>query len=127
MKKAFELVRLVGEERREGNTLADVSRHWQQGKECFLFVSPHDDDAVLGGGIMMQLAHAEKVPVHVLIVTNGAMGYCSNEEKETIADIRRTETYRCYTQMGIPEENIHWLGFPDCSLALFQGRKRAAV
>jgi hypothetical protein len=44
----FELVRLVGNERRVGVTLAHVSRHWQGKKERFLIISPHDDDDVLG-------------------------------------------------------------------------------
>ena len=52
MAKEFEFVRLVGAERRVGPTLASVSRHWKQEEESFLFISPHDDDVVLGGGLM---------------------------------------------------------------------------
>ncbi|NLE28471.1 MAG: hypothetical protein GX629_02230, partial [Phycisphaerae bacterium] len=76
MKEEFEFIRLVGNERRVGPTLASVSRHWQGEKECFAFFSPHDDDVVLGGGLMMQLAKRENVPVHIVIVTDGSMGYC---------------------------------------------------
>ena len=90
MKKEIELVRLVGNERRVGSTLASVSRHWQHEKECFVFVSPHDDDVVLGGGLMMQLAKHENVPVHIMIVTDGSMGYCSMEEKDTIVYILKS-------------------------------------
>src|SRR5210317_2026275 len=110
----IEFVRLVGSERRTGNTLADVSRHWQGDRERFLFISPHDDDVVLGAGLFIQLALREKVPVHILIVTDGSMGYCTREQKEKISEIRRQETYDCYTSLGLPEENITWLGFPDC-------------
>jgi LmbE family N-acetylglucosaminyl deacetylase len=122
----FELVRLVGEERRVGNTLAGVSKHWRGDQERFLFIGPHDDDIVLGGGLMMLLAREEKVPVHTMIVTDGSLGYCSMEEKETIAAIRRRETYDCFQQLGVPEEKVVWMGFPDCSLALHQGRRPAA-
>ena len=86
MKREIEIVRLVGNERRAGETLASVSRHWQGDKERFLFVSPHDD-AVLGGGLLIQLAIREDVTVHILIVTDGGMGYCSNEEKDM--DLRK--------------------------------------
>ncbi len=122
MKEEFEFVRLVGNERRVGPTLASVSRHWQGEKECFVFVSPHDDDVVLGSGLLIQLAKRENVPVHILIVTDGSMGYCSEGEKETIVDIRRAEAFECYESLGVPKHNIHWLGFPDCQLTQFRGR-----
>jgi LmbE family N-acetylglucosaminyl deacetylase len=125
MKEEFEFIRLVGNERRVGPTLASVSRHWQGEKECFAFFSPHDDDVVLGGGLMMQLAKRENVPVHIVIVTDGSMGYCSPEEQDTIVKIRRKETFACYESMGIPEQNIHWLGFPDCRLTAYRGRRPA--
>jgi LmbE family N-acetylglucosaminyl deacetylase len=118
----FEFVRLVGNERRVGARLADVSRHWQGNQERFLFVSPHDDDAVLGAGLLIQLAKLEKVPVHILIVTDGSMGYCSDEEKDAIARIRHDESLECYQALGLPKENITWLGYPDCRLNSFRGR-----
>ena len=122
MQEEFEFVRLVGNERRVGSLLADVSRHWHGGKERFLIVSPHDDDAVLGAGLLIQLAKRENVPVQILIVTDGSMGYCSDEEKDTIAQIRYDESLECYQGLGVPKENILWLGFPDCRLNEYRGR-----
>jgi len=123
--EGFECVRLVGDERRVASTLREVSLHWQHGRERFLFVSPHDDDVVLGGGLMMQLSLRENVPVYILIVTDGSMGYCSPEERDAIADIRREETYECYHSLGVPRENIMWLRFPDCNLNSYRGRRVA--
>ena len=125
MNNDIEFVRLIGTERRVGPTLESVSRHWQGEKERFLFVSPHDDDAVLGGGLLMQLALREKVPVHILIVSDGSMGYCSFEEMTTISYIRRKEAFECYQSLGIPKENIVWIGFPDCQLSGYRGRRNA--
>ena len=124
-KEEVEFVRLVGNERRVGPTLATVSRHWQGDKECFLMISPHDDDAVLGAGLLIQLSNRENVPVHILIVTDGSMGYCSAKEKDTIAEIRRNESFECYQSLGVPKENIIWLGFPDCRLSNYRGRSPA--
>jgi len=123
MAAEFEVIRLVGEERRVGNLLSQVSKHWQGEKESFCFVSPHDDDVVLGAGLAIQLAIAEGVPVHVLVVTDGAMGYCSEAEKETIIEIREQETYDSIIALGVPKENIHFLCFPDCQLGLYTGRR----
>lgn len=125
MQEEFEFVRLVGDERRVGSKLAEVSRHWQGGQEHFLMISPHDDDAVLGAGLLIQLAKREKVPVHIMIVTDGSMGYCSDDEKNRIAEIRRQESLECYHSLGVPQQNIVWLGFPDCQLASYRGRSPA--
>jgi len=125
LKEKIEFVRLVGNERRVGSTLAGVSRHWQSDKEYFLLVSPHDDDAALGAGLLIQLAKRENVPVHILIVTDGGMGYCSAKEKDTIAEIRHKETLECYQSLGVPTENILWLGFPDCRVSNYRGRSPA--
>jgi LmbE family N-acetylglucosaminyl deacetylase len=122
MQEEFEFVRVVGDELRVGSKLANVSRHWQGGKERFLMISPHDDDAVLGAGLLIQLAKRENVPVHILIVTDGSMGYCSVEEKDSIAEIRRNESLECYQSLGVPKQNIIWLGFPDCRLNNYRGR-----
>ncbi len=124
-KQQFEFVRLVENERRVGPTLASVSRHWKQEEERFLFVSPHDDDVIIGGGLMILSAVAEKVPVHVAVVTDGSMGYCSEEEQDTISDIRKAETYAACRALGVPRANVHWLGYPDCQLPQFQGRRPA--
>ena len=125
MAEDFTIVRLVGNERRVGTTLSEVSRHWQGKNERFLFISPHDDDVVIGAGLLIQLARKENVPVHILIVTDGSMGYCSAEEKDGIAEIRRKETFDCYESLGIARENIVWLRFPDCRLNYYRGRRPA--
>ena len=122
-KNKFEFVRLVGNERRVGARLAEVSRHWQGEQECFVFVSPHDDDAVLGAGLLIQLAKREKVPVYILTVTDGSMGYCSPEEKDSIAQIRQQESFECYQALGVPKKNIIWLSYPDCRLNQYRGRR----
>lgn len=124
-KETYEFVRLVENERRVGPTLASVSRHWKQEEECFLFVSPHDDDVVIGGSLLIQSALKEKVPVHVAVVTDGSMGYCSLREKDTISEIRKAETYASLKTLGVKKKNIHWLGFPDCQLSRYMGRRLA--
>ena len=122
MQNKIEFVRLVGDERRTGFNLSSVSRHWQDEKECFLFISPHDDDAVLGGGLLIQLAKRENVPVYILIVTDGSMGYCNEKEKDTIRDIRQKETHKCYQYLGVPKENIIKIGFPSGQINNYRGR-----
>ena len=124
-KQRFEVVRLIGRKRKAGPSLAAVEADWQRGKECFLFVSPHDDDVALGGALTIQAALADGVAVHVAIVTDGSMGYCDLADMERISQIRRVETYAAYQGLGLVTKQIHWLGFPDCRLSLYQGRRHA--
>jgi LmbE family N-acetylglucosaminyl deacetylase len=126
MASPFEVIRLVGDERRIGDSLQSVSWHWQDEAECFCFVSPHDDDVALGAGLAIQLAIHEGVPVHVLVVTDGSMGYCSEAHRADIAQIRQEETYESLIALGVPRDNIHFLGFPDCQLSLLAGRRVAS-
>lgn len=121
----IEYIRLVGNERRVGDTLESVSKHWKGDNEKFLFISPHDDDVVLGAGLFMQLAMKEGVEAYVMIVTDGSMGYCSKDQRNNISDIRHEEAYNCYRRLGLPDENIIWLGFPDCRLNYYRGRRLA--
>lgn len=96
-------------------------------KTKFLFISPHDDDVVIGGGIAIQLAISLGIEVHLLIVTDGSMGYCSEEQVDTISELRKKETLACYGELGICEENIHWLDFPDSWLTQYRGRQKASA
>ena len=123
--KDFQFVRLVGDERRVGTTLQEVSKHWQGKNESAMFISPHDDDAVLGAGLHIQLAQREKAPVYIIIVTDGSMGYCTDEEKQKITEVRRQEAFQCYESLGVPKDNIIWLGFADCQINSYRGRRQA--
>ena len=125
MSETIEYVRLVESERRVADTLAAVSRSWRHGRERFLFVSPHDDDVAIGAGIFLQLAQREGVAVAVGVVTDGAMGYCSEADREGIVEIRRAETFAAHKHLGVPVENIYRLEFPDCQLAGYLGRRVA--
>jgi LmbE family N-acetylglucosaminyl deacetylase len=86
----------------------------------WLVVVPHDDDLVLGMGLLLGAA-AGHVEVHVAIATDGAMGYARVEDRSDIVAVRRHELERAAAALGIAAERIHWLGFADGVLALHQG------
>ncbi|QDU32274.1 GlcNAc-PI de-N-acetylase [Poriferisphaera corsica] len=125
MSSDFQLVKLENNKRVVSENFADILADWQPGKECFLFVTPHDDDAILGGGLMLDMALANNIPVYILCVTDGSAGYCTLEEKENIIEVRAKETYDCYEAMGVPTDNIVWMGFPDGQLSQYLGRREA--
>ena len=55
--------------------LAKAFTGWKGSAERWLFVAPHDDDIVLGAGILLQAAKAAGIPLRMLITTDGSMGY----------------------------------------------------
>lgn len=94
--------------------------------ERLLFLCPHDDDAVIGAGLLLAVAAREGYDIHVGIVTDGRMGYCRLEDRHHITEIRRHETLTSYKLLGIPEKKIHFLGFGDGLLYQYVGRRPAA-
>ena len=94
--------------------------------ERWMFVSPHDDDACLGGGLWMTAAVQAGFEVEVLVVTDGRMGYCSIDQIARIIQTRRAETIESCGILGVPANHVHCIGYPDGGLYGLQGRRPAA-
>lgn len=105
--------------------LSDLYTTWKKEEETWLFIGPHDDDIVLGAGLMLQAALREGVDVHALITTDGRMGYCHLDQKDKIIDIRKQETLDSFKILGLPEDKVYYANFPDCDTNSFIGRRRA--
>lgn len=96
-----------------------------QEKPRLLFVCPHDDDAAIGAGLTMLLAAEAGCEIHVVIVTDGRMGYYDDSERDQIVEIRREETVKAYGSLGVKPEHIYRLEFPDAQLWNYIGRREA--
>lgn len=105
--------------------VSDVFTDWNPQRECWIFLSAHDDDIVTGAGVTFQAALAEGVEVHAVVTTSGNMGYCRPEQRLSIAAIRRREAEASFRALGLPPENLHFLNFPDCNLNPYRGRRFA--
>ena len=114
--------RLTTGEIRRGS-FHDVLPEYREGERWF-FLSPHDDDLAIAGGLSIAVARAEGVEMRARIVTDGAMGYTSVVGADRIRDVRRKETAACFTILGI--DDYDWYDYPDAGLAPWQGRKRAS-
>jgi LmbE family N-acetylglucosaminyl deacetylase len=121
----FQFTRLDDGKKQRLSNLRDAIGVAADAKETWLFVSPHDDDLVIGSGLLMQSAVRAGIDVQVLVVTDGRMGYCTLEQRDTIADIRRRETYASFDILGVGEKQIAWCGYPDGGLYTLQGRRKA--
>src|SRR4051812_40691305 len=96
MPNSVQITRLDSSRKTQFSNLASALGAGNLTRETWLFVSPHDDDLCLSCGLLMQQAVAEGVNVQVLVVTDGRMGYCTLDQRDSIAEIRRKETYESF-------------------------------
>jgi LmbE family N-acetylglucosaminyl deacetylase len=122
---SFQFSRLVdGRPERRSNLVSAMNTDDLR-NASWMFVSPHDDDLCIGAGLLMQAAVQAGVEVQVVIVTDGCLGYCGSDQKDSIIEIRRQETLQSFEVLGIPGSQVNFLGFPDGGLTKFIGRRRA--
>ena len=122
---SFRFTRLTDGKKVRHDTLGAAIGIPASTRETWLFVSPHDDDVPLGGGLWMQAAAEAGVDVRVLIVTDGSMGYCTLEQRDSISEIRRAETYESYELLGVSRDRVSYIGYPDGGLYTYCGRRKA--
>jgi LmbE family N-acetylglucosaminyl deacetylase len=94
---------------------------WKKGEKV-AFLSPHDDDVILGAAyLLMETLEQGGIPL-VFIFCSGDAGYSSEEEKDSIVRKRKKETIQAYGNLGIGEENIFYSDIPDFSLSPYVNR-----
>ncbi|MFO7731802.1 MAG: PIG-L deacetylase family protein [Spirochaetia bacterium] len=120
----MQLSRLENGQLLRDEQLKRVIPHTSTYEEGWLFIAPHDDDIVIGGGLLLQQAVSEGKRIKILITTDGSMGYCDLEQMDSIADIRRRETLESFDKIGI--RDVEWLDYPDANLMRHIGRRLAA-
>jgi len=93
-----------------------VLPHWNKRDESVVVLSPHDDDALLGAGYMIDALLNMDVPVTVVIFCRGDAGYSEASLRDSIVDIRKTETQNAYMKLGLTAGNVILLDKPDFGL-----------
>lgn len=87
-----------------------------KGKKILVF-TPHPDDETFSMGGSLALLAKNKNSIHIVIYTNDNRGSLDqNMTRERLAGIRRKEEEESAAILGIPKENITWLGYEDGDL-----------
>lgn len=110
-------------ERKKSTSIDLLFPGWKEGDERVVIFSPHDDDALLGAGYLLQAIPLFGGEVHVVIFCNGSGGYSVIEHKYIITALRARETVRAYEKVGVPPERVHRLEYDDYSVWPFIGWK----
>lgn len=121
----YQFTRLENGRKIRSTALAQAMKSGNLSRETWLFVSPHDDDIAVGGGLWVAAAAEAGVHIEVVIVTDGRMGYCSEKQRKSIVKIRRQETYESFEVLGVPRKQVHYIAYPDGGLFDYQGRRAA--
>lgn len=94
---------------------------WKKGEKV-AFLSPHDDDVMLGAGYLVKAVKANGGIPLVFIFCKGDAGYSSADEKKTIVKTRKRETLKAYKKIGVQEGNLFHSEIPDFSLPPYVNR-----
>ena len=78
-----------------------------------------------GRADFLQVGLAEGANVHALVVTDGRMGYCRAELRDTIAKVRAAEARDSFRMLGLPADRLRQLDYPDGGLGAYCGRSLA--
>ena len=84
-----------------------------------LIVAPHPDDEVLGcSGLIQRLLRGGK-QVDVVILSGGGKSHagCCKIDEATLIESRRNLSRKAAKVLGLPLENLHFLDYPDGSIA----------
>ena len=81
---------------------------------------PHPDDLLFGPGPILLEWIKEKHEIHIITVTDGRACFRKSDEKniaeipeDEVAEMRINEAKKVVKFLGLPEENLHLLYFPD--------------
>lgn len=97
-------------------------------KKIMVF-APHPDDETLACGGLIAEARREGIPVKVVVVTNGeSFSYAAHIQYKKLAlppayyikfgEKRQEETLSAMKLLGVPQEDVIFLGYPDSDLHL---------
>lgn len=81
---------------------------------------PHPDDLLMGPGPIILKWIEEKHDIHIITVTDGRACFRKSDEKDIVeipedevAEMRINEAKETIEFLGLPQENLHLLYFPD--------------
>jgi LmbE family N-acetylglucosaminyl deacetylase len=82
-----------------------------------LVVAPHPDDETLGCGVAIMRKRDAGRPVDIVIVSDGALAEPAVGSPAEMAALRVVEARRACARLGVDEEHVHFLDFPDAGVA----------
>lgn len=92
-----------------------------------LVFAPHQDDEVLGCGGTIIKKVARGAEVRIVFMTNGCGSHASMMEPDELIAMRRSEAVAAASILGVPEEHVVFLDYPDGTLTVCESEAIAPV
>jgi LmbE family N-acetylglucosaminyl deacetylase len=93
-----------------------------------LIIAPHPDDETIGCAIMIMRKIDAGADVHIVIASDGERSRRASHHGPTgLASLRRQEALTAIAILGVPAENVTFLGFPDGRLAQHEAELRSRL
>jgi LmbE family N-acetylglucosaminyl deacetylase len=116
-----------GSKAASGLLITDLPILSLEGVERVLVISPHPDDETLAAGGLIQAALQQGTQVKVIVLTNGdgqtfaplALDrrlQASPKDYVALGERRQVETLKALEQLGLPPDEVYFLGYADRSL-----------
>jgi LmbE family N-acetylglucosaminyl deacetylase len=114
-------------------TIHDLPLLSIEGVERILVISPHPDDETLSAAGLIQAAIYQETQVKVVVLTNGdgqafaplaleRRIQASPQDYVALGERRQVETQNALGKLGVPPEDVYFLGYADRSLeSLWRG------
>ncbi|MDD7699702.1 MAG: PIG-L family deacetylase [Spirochaetia bacterium] len=113
LKTLFRQFRLWVIRRLQGNTPLSVESF-----DNLVVLAPHPDDETMGCGQLLARAVKQGIACKVLVVSDGTGAHqnCCSLDENTLANCRRLSCRKALKVLGLSEENLVFMGFPDGKL-----------
>ena len=125
MSEGYQFTRLDSGRKLRTDSVLEVLRIDRADRARFLFAGAHDDDVAGGEAMWVMAAVQAGIQVDILIATDGRMGYCTLDQRDTVVRVRKEEMYACCEILGVTRDHIHYVDYPDDNLFAYQGRRPA--
>ena len=110
------------EKRTVSRDIGSLFPGWGAEREVVVVLSPHDDDAILGAGYLIQAVQDNGGEVYVCIYYIGDAGYSSIDGRDRIVEVRMDESKAAYKALGLDEDHVIRFNYPDFSVEPWMGR-----
>ncbi len=85
-----------------------------------VILSPHPDDETLGCGGIIQIKKKHQTPLKIIFLSDGSNSHPNFYPANTLTALRMEETIRACAQLGVPEEDLVFLNYPDSNIKSYQ-------
>lgn len=112
----MEIVKYINGKTERGTDINLLFSNWRCRDEKIVVLCPHDDDGVIGSGLLLYELYNLGIDVYVAIMSDGSKGYCDEEQKDNIISKRKKEARESYGILGVSPYHIKRFELPDSDL-----------